>query len=922
MNLITELSLNSYYSEELLDKLILDMKRQYYPQCQYIQEVLCGNKRYHGKMSDFYINPTLNFHYKLPSTTYTCVIEEGLVNYFTKKKFIQTVKPDTVLSLDTINTNPEYYEKRIWFFLDGFLMQKLGIIVKAHATILILYPNSETGVREDLIKQYIEEGREWSLLMMPYANYGHVRASSWSLFGTSNLLPYEKFTNFNNTVNVAKNSYSMFTNWTKLDPNLLTGNNTAIEIHDNAYHFPVPEETRSHIKVDPVMSTVYSFNNKNIQSFAYLPPEERWFRTERLDCPVHPNCILVYKWNDELKTKEYLQDAVLESYYPNIFKINTEWDGWIYVEWYYMHADGYKYVDIFKEYIEWMGEDEYFEAVKKGELPDAIKDFKWPDWYYSIKDFENNYPAKDPVRYRIDFINSIIGLFPDILEDYNDDVYDDAFDGVTDSFIVNLGKENAGNDLGGPNEGATDSTNKIYDREVMDNRGEIENPYSQEDFDEPHIWFAITNSTDTYRIFRIWVDGYRIIDFKHYEENNVDYVYIPKSLVTATSIIEVEMITEHSNPMTRVLYETLEDKFPVNTDVDYVRVADLALFLEENGNYVDQKYFVMENESGYKLDASHYAKLDNTKWGLKVTNDRLLNANINAFVSNKYLVTANTDTVDKAVLHIPDMTQKISDKRLEFYVDGRYIVTEANNILVTPPAGMGDRYSILTYLNDKENKHLTIFEYMPYDQKIVYKSDIIPETGIIDLLGYIKKPFSLEYYNVYLNGLKLNYTQIDTITENVIGIHDVKSTQNLIILEKCLDQEIIVPPDGYFSQNDKIYHNDDEYKEDINDKYTDENGTIEDTDIFDPLEDRNLIYEVEKEILNDIIAVNFIDPNKKQLVGEAYETARPRFVTGTRRYRVNPDVFVDLTGERKDLFHYNPDESTSFIIEPNPEESN
>lgn len=901
----TELSLNSNYSTELLDKMILDIKRQYYPQCQYIQEVLCGNKRYHGKMSDFYINPTLNFHYKLPVNTYTCVIEESLVNYFTKKKFIQTVKPDTILSLDDINTNPEYYEKRLWFFIDGYLMQKVGIIVKAYSTILILYPDKETGVREELIRQYMGEGKEWSLLMMPYVNYGHVRASSWSLFGKTNLLPYEKFTNFNNTVNVQKNSYSLFTNWTKDDPNLLTGNNSAMVIQDNAYHFTIPEETRAYVKVDPVLSTVYSFNNRYIQSFTFLPPEERWFRTERMDCPVHPNCIMIYKWNEELQTKEYLQDAVLESYYPNIFKVNTAWTGHLYIEWYYLDADGYKYVDIFKEYIDWIGEDEYFEAVKSGNLPDVIKNFEWPDWYYSTSDYVDNYTLKDPYRYRVDFINQFIGLFPDIIEDYYGEVFDEAFDGVTDSFIVNLGN---------------DETNKIYDREVDSNKNELENPYSHEEFDETHIWFAVTNGSNKYRIFRIWVDGYRIMDFKHYEEMNVDYIYIPKGLLHENSVIEVEMIAEGSNPLTKLHYESLEDKFPVNTPEDYVRISDLALFIESNGNYLDPKYVLMENTNGYTLDATKYAKLNPNIWNLKLNNERYLNQNINAFVSDKYMVAANTATKDKTVLHIAGVNQKISDKRLEFYIDGRYIVTESPYILVTPPAGMGDRYSILTYLNDKEENHVTIFEYMPYDQKVVYTDDQIPEDGIIDLRGFIHKPFSLEYYNVFLNGLKLNYTQIDTLTETVIGIHDVKSTQNLLIIEKCLDEEILIPNDGYFSMNDKIYHEDEEYREDVNSKFTDENGTIENTDIFDPIEERDLVYEVEKEILNEIISVTFIDPNKKQLVGDAYETARPRFVTGTRRYRVNPDVFVGLTGDRKDLFHYNPDESTSFVLEPNPEE--
>ena len=78
----------------------------------------------------------------------------------------------------------------------------------------------------------------------------------------------------------------------------------------------------------------------------------------------------------------------------------------------------------------------------------------------------------------------------------------------------------------------------------------------------------------------------------------------------------------------------------------------------------------------------------------------------------------------------------------------------------------------------------------PYSYKRVAFIPEIPENYMIDTADYLDTPFSLDYYEVYLNGRRLFHYNIECITGRFIKLYNVISRLNLAIYKKDMDPSI------------------------------------------------------------------------------------------------------------------------------------
>ena len=106
---------------------------------------------------------------------------------------------------------------------------------------------------------------------------------------------------------------------------------------------------------------------------------------------------------------------------------------------------------------------------------------------------------------------------------------------------------------------------------------------------------------------------------------------------------------------------------------------------------------------------------------------------------------------------------------------------------------------------EKLEKDETIaFDVTPYeDRLIMYKEDL--DSDLVDLRGYINKPFDPKFYEVYLNGRRLNKTNIFPFSPwefQLVGVH---SLHNLEIREKQRDWEYYgLDFNDYYTLSDMI----------------------------------------------------------------------------------------------------------------------
>ena len=94
---------------------------------------------------------------------------------------------------------------------------------------------------------------------------------------------------------------------------------------------------------------------------------------------------------------------------------------------------------------------------------------------------------------------------------------------------------------------------------------------------------------------------------------------------------------------------------------------------------------------------------------------------------------------------------------------------------------------LLDYYTPGEEIMLDISPYR-YTE-VYYQEELTPKDTVIDLRGYITKPFDVRYYEVYMNGRKLSINNVFAISPYQITLVNLKSLYNLEIFERERDWE-------------------------------------------------------------------------------------------------------------------------------------
>lgn len=210
------------------------------------------------------------------------------------------------------------------------------------------------------------------------------------------------------------------------------------------------------------------------------------------------------------------------------------------------------------------------------------------------------------------------------------------------------------------------------------------------------------------------------------------------------------------------------------------------------------------------------------------------------------------------------------------FINGRKMPQNCNYIRYIDNENSGDYPEIIVNtVIKRERGDSVVFDYSPLKLNQVYFKRSIPVNGIIDLKGIIKKPFDLRWYEMYLNGIRVNRNMIEVLTatkirfkkEAVIAVLDrdkesgepyeygLKTLKNLEILERDFNQDdvFVLPLSKTFG--DRIY-------EDVKHHWNDVVIPDEEYDI-----DEDQWHEVDIEFTYFVYLhkTMFINPNINQL---------------------------------------------------------
>ena len=179
--------------------------------------------------------------------------------------------------------------------------------------------------------------------------------------------------------------------------------------------------------------------------------------------------------------------------------------------------------------------------------------------------------------------------------------------------------------------------------------------------------------------------------------------------------------------------------------------------------------------------------------------------------------------------------------------DGARLQSKNKYELLLNEGALSYGYPRVQMLQKIEKGEKIIIDVTPYRNRLVYFSENTVDESeeaydgnspiVVDLRGYISKPFDLRYYEVYLNGRRIGRNNIFPISPFMIRIAGVHSTHNLEIYEKDRDWEYYgCDYRNYYLLNNLLLEN---FMEDsVRDKLIEKlSGTVPDNHICEDTED-------------------------------------------------------------------------------------
>lgn len=320
---------------------------------------------------------------------------------------------------------------------------------------------------------------------------------------------------------------------------------------------------------------------------------------------------------------------------------------------------------------------------------------------------------------------------------------------------------------------------------------------------------------------RIWIDGVLLLENEYsiHKGHNFYYLYIPTSKIQEKSILELERY--------RLCYDPHEITVPEDAVFPYefsytppqdrrIQARDIYVVNQETKKYL--KYY-----SEYTLE--RYSKVldkwilipeksayitDGQKIRIKILEPTLKGKEIfyGAYQAAYMISSApfdpegdNPTLVGKQMpyikMDVPNLG-KYDKSSYRMFLNHRACSTGQFYLRQSMTYGGTDSVRSITKL--QEGDTLTL-DRVPGSYRLVYYAEMIPENGFVDLDGHIPLPLSFKWYDIYLNGLRLNRTHVDFASATKMYIKGVNSRRNLVIYERNHDDDVFYLPSFALKKN-------------------------------------------------------------------------------------------------------------------------
>lgn len=579
-------------------------------------------------------------------------------------------------------------------------------------------------------------------------------------------------------------------------------------------------------EVEGIRSLRKRTSNENYSCIAVIQEEEG----VPYNMPIpEENIIIFFKDKTTGEVTYFNYSDLTRLHYPNIYEIVTTKDvaDKYDVKLFYLYRPMERYLrytnqfDYIHKFFKKQVSDKYGETNLEGALNKLLYDkvdpsldptkkyfestfeYEDPDYIYNHGDFINSKQYPDSYDYKIDKANQWGLLEPKPQEKY-------------------IGATNPTSDLYYMYAGNVDLPKRERNSTAK------EDPKNPITFEETRYLLVFRNDGPNSLQLRYFIDGLLCTKYLQIHVGEFDYIYIPKEFITPMSHIVIERFDYYSYYKKHAFKSTDEV-----WDMDFTDASSMIptwhdLFVRKDEvEKIDKDlftFYTLVNMSDYNKKLSLAERKE--KCGIPADVEV-----IDGEKGEMYMkITPDVVKDLPKYMHLTRMKVKLNDAS-KVNVTYTFIVNKDSFIRhdVTPPMMNVQRYGILknaipwieeaSYLRTFVDRRRIVCnikiesngpyklvartDYFPTTTEYVQSTDVtpysykrvafipeIPENYMIDTADYLDTPFSLDYYEVYLNGRRLFHYNIECITGRFIKLYNVISRLNLAIYKKDMDPSI------------------------------------------------------------------------------------------------------------------------------------
>lgn len=872
---------NTTFNEEVLLDSLTEIKKCSYSYIEEVQRDLVGYHKFDFKFSDFKIDRDSRTSFAT-KRRYVLNVPKQLLPTASKESYKKSEFFMKELTIKEIAQNYKIFPYSFLVFIDGDIYVNVKIVVCEDITRIILHVNDKNttdGIEPDLYQELLDKDANVTIFFIPNSLYANYATNKYVVSKFKNAVPVSMFSRYGETNNSAI-LYSTVSKYTTGARSLLSSQTTL----DNAITIGNGFER----------ALTTSFVDLGVVSLKYfdriieIPEGGDYF-----ELPIRKHVVPLtsfmafYEENGFFK---FYHDLDVSYHYPNIYKVNNNTKPLKLHVFYREPMDDTHFINEMALYYRFFG-DTILEKYKNGTIPDAVKNYKPKEFPVSIKLFEKSAHYCIPIDYKTDTMNKDINL-----ESKNLSIYLKNMMKNRRKMRVHVKNTNLDTKL------RTDTSRELPNREVVT-------------FNEERYVFIFSKYFVYDFEMRFFIDGLFYSCDQEFHDDKYYYFYIPTTMIKPDTIIEIEKYRSLQYD-----FDTVFDKdMIVNLSIDENPcIASDVVFINDDGDILKEDLFhfiIEEDGKEIEIESTSHKPLSD-KFKIKLMEKAYIGMHITVLFRRlsavyEYKVN-NPEDADKPLLFKTTISRHPGHIRI--YRNGRLLPPDVYDIRYKTSM---KNHNVITLTRKKLVGDVYHIEFNPDVLYSNYYTAKINKDGLLDFGGRLNKPFDLRWFDVYLNGFKLDERNFDILTPRYAIIKGVKSVSHLLIMERNWTNDIfkfnttdeeIIPPSFVINSctDDDLLHVDPELQEEIDKlkEEIDEDDTIPELlpeaieDISDPVS--KLMASMLRNVFNIDTFINpDIDKYRYDLPQEIEEIIKD----ANNIVRIHPRVVPNLTTQ----VVFNPD---------------